>query len=213
MASLNGIVRECLHGSVEAYQALDREMRPRLVGSLQNRGATPSQAEDIAADVLGECSQPGEKSLLRRFDGKREFESWLLRVGINRLIDRQRRQVLFQQEGLENGSPEGAYSTSEQPDAILRGIVRKALAESFAACEPQVRVLLWLTYAFEVKQTRLAKVWDWSESKLSRTLTSGRDAVRERTLRAINEREPGLTILWEDVVAICAEGQESLFAS
>jgi RNA polymerase sigma factor (sigma-70 family) len=213
MTSLNGIVRECLQGSVEAYLALDREMRPRLVGSLQNRGATASQAEDVAADVLSECCLPGEKSLLNRFDGKREFESWLLRVGINRFIDRQRRQGLFQQEGTENGAVERGYSSSERPDAILRGIVRKALAESFAACEPQVRVLLWLTYASEVKQSRLARAWGWSESKLSRTLTTGRDAIRERTLRAINQLEPGLKIIWEDVLEVCADGQETLLAS
>jgi RNA polymerase sigma factor (sigma-70 family) len=213
MASLNGIVRECLDGSVQAYLTLDREMRPRLVASLQNRGATPSLAEDIAADVLSECSLPGEKSLLNRFNGKREFESWLLRVGINRLIDRQRRQGLFQQDGLENDAHDKEGATPEQPDATLHRIIRKALADAFASCDPQVRVLLWLTYAYEVKQSKLARIWGWSESKLSRTLSSSCEAIRERTLNAIKQLEPGLTIMWEDVVDVCDEGKKAFFIS
>jgi RNA polymerase sigma factor (sigma-70 family) len=214
MTSLNGTVRECLQGSVEAFLTLDREMRPRLVGSLQSRGATHSEAEDVAADVLNECHQPGEKSLLNRFNGKREFESWLLRVAINRFIDRQRRQTFFNQDGLETtGAHELGEAPPEQPDATLRRIVRKALAESFAACDSQSRVLLWLTYAHQVKQARLAEAWGWSEAKLSRTLTASRDDIRQRTLSAVKRLEPGLTLLWEDIIDVCAEGQESLFAA
>ena len=211
MTSLNGTVRECLQGDVEAFLTLDREMRPKLVGSLQSRGATPSEAEDVAADVLNDCRQPGEKSLLNRFNVKREFESWLLRVCINRFIDRQRRQALFKQEGLEAGAREPGQEPSEPPDAILRQIVRKALADSFAACDPQSRVLLWLTYAYEVKQSRLAEAWGWSEAKLSRTLTVSRDGIRQRTLSAVKRLEPGLTLFWEDIIGVCSEGQESLF--
>ena len=210
MERLNDIVAECLRGSEQAPLALEREMRPRLVASLQNRGATPSQAEEIAADVLGECFISGEKCLLRRFSPKREFDSWLLRVAINRLIDKQRRQNFVQQIDVENRPLENSISTPA-PDADLRRIVKKALTDSFAACDPQVRVLLWLSYAFQVKQTRLARAWGWSESKLSRTLTANCEAIRENTLKKIRQIEPGLALLWEDVIDVCDEAQEGLF--
>jgi RNA polymerase sigma factor (sigma-70 family) len=210
MALLSSVVDDCLRGSVEAHLALDREMRPRLEACLKGRGATNAVAEEISADVLSECFLRGEDSLLHRYHGKREFEGWLLRVAINRLIDRQRRQLLIQRKNLE-GAPEGMEFLPDHPDAVLARIIQKALAEAFAGCEPQVRVLLWLAYAFEVKQSRLAAAWDWSESKLSRTLTSSCEAIRERTLSAIHEIEPGLVILWEDVVDVCADDVRTFF--
>jgi RNA polymerase sigma factor (sigma-70 family) len=189
-------------------------MRPRLVASLKNRGATTAVAEELAADVLGECFVSGEGCLLNRYNGSREFESWLLRVAINRLIDSQRRHLLFQRKGVDHLHQEASFATAtESPDAALSQLIQKALAEAFASFEPQIRVLLWLAYAFEVKQSRLATAWGWSESKLSRTLTSSCESIRIKTLRAINQREPGLVILWEDVVEVCADDLKSLFIS
>jgi RNA polymerase sigma factor (sigma-70 family) len=211
MASLSVTVSECLRGSVEALLTLDKEMRPRLVASLQNRGAEASQAEEIAADVLSECARPGESSLLNRFHGNREFESWLLRVAINRLIDRQRRLALYKHESFDHSKHEPASPPLTDSDAALRKIARKALVEAFASCEAQVRVLLWLVYAFNVKQSRMAAAWGWSESRVSRTLTAGGETIRLRTLRAVHQMEPGLTLEWEDIVGVCADDEENLF--
>ncbi len=208
--SLNGLVRECLRGSSEAFRALDQEMRSRLIGSLQNRGASYALAEEIAADLLSDCSLPGERSLLNRFEGKGEFRGWLLRVAINRLIDRQRRRVLIREQYPDE---EIAVPIIDEapPDRALRDIVRSALKKAFVACDPQVRVLLWLTFAFGVKQCRLADAWGWSEAKISRKLSLGCDVIREQTLSIIQTLEPGLTLEWDDVIGVCAEMKAGSF--
>jgi RNA polymerase sigma factor (sigma-70 family) len=211
MASLSLIIGECRQGSAEAYLQLDREMRPRLIASLRCRGASPALAEDLTADVLSECSLPGDRSLLCQYTGKHEFESWLMRVCINRLIDRQRHVAVVQRTSLEELPYEMPNPVHERPDGSLRRIVHQALGEAFASCDAQVRVLLWLVYGFEVKQSRLAAAWGWSESRISRTLSAGGETIRQRTLRRVAQIEPGLTLLWEDIVGVCGEESDSLF--
>ena len=213
MPSLNGIVRDCLLGSADARVALDREMRPLLKASLMSRGATASHAEVLAAVVLSDCFLPGEQSLLSRFDGNRDFGSWLSRVAINRFLDELHIEKLLSRGGHDPDLAEKGNPVKDQFAILLRDIVRKALAEALASREPQVRVILWLTYVHNVKQSRLAQVWGWSESELSQTISSNLDALRDKTLSAILRIDPSLPILWEDVVDACADGEASLISS
>ena len=80
---------------------LDRELRPRMISSLESRGASRDVAEDVVAEVLSECVDNAPRNLLGRFKGEGPLDGWLLRVAINRLISRHRRERAFECVELE----------------------------------------------------------------------------------------------------------------
>lgn len=194
------------NGSSSSLLELQNEMRPRMVASLKGRGAGDSVAEDVAEDILSECMRPGVNSLLNRFHGKCPLDSWLLRVAINRLITRQRRERMLQPlciKTIEEARPN--ESTVSEWEVSLRELVARALRSAISSLPVQSRVLLWLHYGFAIPQKRLCRSWNCNASKLSRILAEARCHIRTETLAIVSREEPGLILRWEDVSGVCAD--------
>ncbi len=181
---------------------LDRELRPRMVAILRSRGASRDLAEDVVSEILSECVADAPRNLLARFKGEGAMDSWLFRVAINRLISRQRRERLMESIGMEALESLPCEDTREMEGA-LQGIVSSALHEAIASLPARTRLLLWLRHGFGIPQTRLCVCWRSTPTKLSRALSSARDAVRERTLESIHSAEPGLQLQWQDISGVC----------
>ena len=43
----------------------------------------------------------------------------------------------------------------------------------------------------------------WSEAKVSRTLSKAMDQIRAETLKEVKQREPMLTLTWQDFQDLC----------
>jgi RNA polymerase sigma factor (sigma-70 family) len=199
-----------LTSSPEFLDALQSQIRPRMVASLKSRGATEAMAEDVASEILAGCLADAETNLLRRFTGSGGLDHWLLRVAINRLITLQRRERIFAPlEG--SGAPEPCDQAREELESPLSDLVTRSLKEAIASLPPGLRVLLWMRHGYGIPQNRLCLSWRCHPSKLSRMLTAAREEVRDKTLEAIRREEPGLLLTWEDIAGVC--GDPSIFFS
>ena len=64
-----------------------------IEGVLIKRGATPTEAKDITADVFGDCfGRENKTPLLESYNGGGPLRAFLSRAALNRLIDLKRRQ-------------------------------------------------------------------------------------------------------------------------
>ena len=159
--------------STEFLSRLNEELRPRMISSLASRGASRDVAEDVVSEILAECVAESPRNLLARFKGEGPLDGWLLRVAINRLISRQRRERLM--EPAEIGEIESLPCESmEVMEEALQAIVSKALREAIESLPAEARLLLWLRHGYGIPQNRLCICWRSTPSKLSRALSSAR---------------------------------------
>src|SRR5207245_2749367 len=70
----------------------------------------------------------------------------------------------------------------------LTALLRDCLKAGFAACPPEAMVLLRLVYLYELTQRELVRMLGWSESKVSRFLSSAMEQIETRTLRELKKR-------------------------
>lgn len=175
-----------------------------MIASLTSRGASRDLAEDLVSEILAECVGDSPRNLLGRFKGDGPIDGWLLRVAINRLISRQRHERLIESAGVEeiDSLP---CENSQEMEGALHGIVSQALRGAIESLPAESRLLLWLRHGYGITQNRLCISWRSTPSKLSRTLSTARGAVRERTLRSIESAEPGLHLKWQDIFGVCAD--------
>lgn len=188
----------------EFLARLDRELRPRMIASLQSRGASRDTAEDVASEIFSECVADGPRNLLRRYHGAAPMDGWLLRVALNRLVSRQRRERLVETTGMD-GIDGVADEQSPGMEEALQGIVSKAVRDAIESLSAQTRLLLWLRHGYGIPQNRLCVCWRSTPSKLSRVLSSARETVRKRALLSIGAEEPGLHLEWRDISEVCAD--------
>ena len=189
--------------SVKFLSRLNEELRPRMISSLASRGASRDVAEDVVSEILAECVAEAPRNLLARFKGEGPLDGWLLRVAINRLISRQRRERLM--EPTEIGEIESLPCESmEVMEEALQAIVSKALREAIESLPAEARLLLWLRHGYAIPQNRLCICWRSTPSKLSRALSSARRIVRDQTLRSIQTDDPGLHLQWQDISGVCS---------
>jgi RNA polymerase sigma factor (sigma-70 family) len=178
------------------------------------RGANRTEAEDLLADLWADCV-PGNDdrpSLLEKFSGKCTLRGWLATVATNRWIDRKRKQTRHVEIGhngssAADGSP-GPLASLEaaQPYAteqMLITLLRDSLKNAFTQCSPEARVLLRLVYLHELSQREIVRMLGWSESKVSRYLSSAMEEIENRTLAEIKRCDPWLELTWNDFVDLC----------
>ena len=86
-------LRECLEGNPEALAFLRSKYQSPLTTALLRRGASPTEAEDLLADLWGDCvvGEEGHPSLLEKYSGRCAVKAWLVTVATNRLFDLKRK--------------------------------------------------------------------------------------------------------------------------
>jgi RNA polymerase sigma factor (sigma-70 family) len=207
--------QRCLGGDAAALGGLRERCHGTLRAILQARGATPTEAEDILADVWGDCvSDTDQKpSLLGKYSGKCALQSWLATVATNRWHDKKRKDSRMSEltppESDPSREPVAADDVEKSipsEDAIV-ALLRDALKAAFAACSPENKVCLRLVYLHGLSQREVSRMLGWIESKVSRALSSAMDQIASDTLSEIKRRDPWLKITWEDILELCQANQ------
>ena len=88
------------------------------------------------------------------------------------------------------------------------GLLRQALLTSFSLCDPEELLILKLVGFAGVGQERVARIWGWSQSKVSRTLAATIETVRAETLRHVKRVDPWLELEWEDFIKLCKNSSD-----
>jgi RNA polymerase sigma factor (sigma-70 family) len=205
-------VHRCLQGDPAALAELREAHHPSLLNILRARGASWDETEELLADLWGDCVPAnGERaSLLDKFSGKCPVQGWLATVATRRWIDLKRKQS--RRDGTaQPADPEDrtdpiqrlpAASLPERDD-VLVDLLRDSLQAAFAACPPADLLMLRLVYLHGLSQREVLRMWNWSESRVSRKLSQAMQRIGQDTLRNLKQKDPWLDLTWQDFVDLC----------
>ncbi|HXG48242.1 MAG TPA: hypothetical protein VNO52_11510, partial [Methylomirabilota bacterium] len=164
------LVQQYLSGETEALAEIKGLYNEVLHHTLVARGATPSEAEDLVANLWSDCVIGNEDrpSLLEKFSGRCSLQGWLLTVATNRLIDFKRRQA-FQKDLTPSHNERSGEDPFDllpgpcdaNPDTALVELLRDCLQEAFGRCSPEELLLLRLVYLHGITQREVGRMMGW----------------------------------------------------
>jgi RNA polymerase sigma factor (sigma-70 family) len=198
-------------GDPAALAELREKHHPSLFNILRARGATVDEAEELLADLWGDCvpKDNDQPALLDKFSGKCSVQAWLATVVTRRWIDLKRKQVRHGETNLPTRNGESdplqnlpAPGVAIQEDALVE-LLRASLRAAFAACSPMDLLMLRLVYLHGLSQRELMRMWSWSESKVSRQLSHAMEQIEQTTLQNLKQHDPWLDLTWQDFVDLC----------
>jgi len=201
-----------------AAGVLRERFNSALAAILISRGANPTEAEDVVADLWSDCfgARNGAEPLLRKYHGRSSLKSWLTTVATNRFIDLKRRGRFVSEPPIHEGDDEESAieqmpSSGSQPsEKNLLEMARTAISEGFSVGGPEEMAMLKLVYMHELTQREIAQMWGCHESKVSRMLTNAMCAIQEAALSALKRMDPWLELQWNDLLEICESLPEVL---
>ena len=205
-------IPERLQDDPDLLPRLRKEYHSLLLSTLINRGANPAEAEELLADLWGDCVDHGDEkpSLLEKFSRKCPIRSWLTTVATNRLLDLKRRQKHRGQlpghdseEADSNPFERLPAAASAQSEGALVTLLKDSLQAAFAKCPPEEMLMLRLVYINGLSQREVGRMWGWHESKVSRAMSRAMNGIETSTLRELKKRDPWLDLSWEDFVELC----------
>lgn len=191
-----GFVQACLAGNPGALVQLSQLCTGFLRAFLRKSGASDEEAEEISSEIFCECiaGKGQQRSLLLRYGAEATLSTWLARVAHNRFIDAKRRERMrsrvFEEQlaDLENQIAGDDADAGVDPGQLA--LVREAVAQALASCSPEQTVMLRLIYCEGVSQREIAKVWGWTECRVSRYLRDLRESVYRTALAEVKRRDP-----------------------
>jgi RNA polymerase sigma factor (sigma-70 family) len=208
------LVAAALQGDAAACaQIASADTTRWLHAVLVKRGASPTEAADITADLLSDCfgAKEGKPPLLEKYNGMGKLRAFLTRAAINRLIDLKRHQKFHGQLPTKNlDSPPtdefdllaGEDSAEPEQDQLV-DLIRDSLVHAFTKCDPLHLVLMRLVVVHGVRQDTVGKLFGWSQSKVSRSISSVMETIRDETMAEIKRADPWLEIEWDDFLSLC----------
>lgn len=213
------LVERSLTGDTAAVREFHDTYRPLLERVLMSRGVERTQAEDLVADLVAECFGAGKKGvsrpLLEKYEGRSSLSTWMIRTTWNRWIDRKRRDK-FRGElpGTDDedlvGDPFDRRAADEDQDDLLDAdlaeLMGAAIRGAFESLEPEVLLMLKLSFLHGISQTMIARMWQCDQTRVSRMLSTARTQVAKETMRRIHEADGKIQLEWEDFQKLCALG-------
>lgn len=214
------LVDRAVNGDEEAVREFQEEFQPMLERVMMSRGVDRVQAQDLVADIIAECFGAGKKGqtrpLLEKFEGRSSLSTWLIRITWNRWLDLKRRDKFrgelpaYDDEEDRGGDRfdrvEGEDSGEDLLDEDLSELMGRAIREAFESLEPEVLLMLKLSYLHGISQTVIARMWQCDQTRVSRALTAAREQIATETMRVIREADSELQLEWDDFHRLCAAG-------
>jgi len=210
-------VQKCIRGDVVALGGVRDRFDEPVRAILRARGATATEADDVLADMWGDCVANCDEhpSLLEKYSGKCPLQGWLALVATNRWYDAKRRGARSVQipDNISEGSdkataPDNPADPSSTccEDAVV-DLLRDCLKAAFAACAPQDMVLLRLVFMHDLSQREVARALGWNETKISRSLSEAMQIIETQALAEVKKRDSWLDLSWQDFLDLCRTRQ------
>jgi RNA polymerase sigma factor (sigma-70 family) len=204
-------VQQCVEGNPEALTFLQNKYYLLLRSLLVARGANLAEAEDLLADLWGDCvAGPEERpSLLEKYSDKCPVKAWLVTVATHRLLDFKRRQKLRNGGRVQNqlksvGSFSAPVATPPMAaEGALVQLLQESLQHAFSYCAAGELLMLRLVYLHGLRQREIGRMWGWHESKVSRCLSRAMRQIEANTLQRIKQTDPWLELTWQDFLDLC----------
>ncbi|MCI0747652.1 MAG: RNA polymerase sigma factor [Verrucomicrobia subdivision 3 bacterium] len=207
-------LRKFQEGDPEALGWLRTRFNPVLMNILVARGATAIEAEELLADMWGDCVPGSEDrpSLLDKFSNQCPLQNWLATVATRRWIDLKRRQNRRREAAPSGSEDTDVFARMESPPAMptehhLITLLRDSLRAAFDHCPAGDMLMLRLVYLHGISQREVGRMWGWHESKISRRLSEAMKNIETHTLRCLQEKDPWLKLAWQDFLDLCQTHQ------
>jgi RNA polymerase sigma factor (sigma-70 family) len=204
----------CLGGDMDELSRVYLENLPLLRGYLQNLGASPLEAQTLAAEVLSDClvgtlSRP---PLINKCYGRSSLATWMSSVARNRYYDLMRGQKM--DRAIASGLQETLVAGDELvefnvKDECLLEALRSALIQAFQALSATDAVLLHLVHGHKVDQRILARSLAWSDTKMSRHLSSLRSDLKLKVQFLLRDVDGSEAPSWEELIQVCVQMGET----
>ncbi|MEM7697083.1 MAG: sigma-70 family RNA polymerase sigma factor [Verrucomicrobiota bacterium] len=216
------LVDRAIAGDDDAVADFQSEYQPMLERVLMSRGVDRVHAQDLVADVMAECFGAGKKGqtrpLLEKFEGRSSLSTWLIRTTWNRWLDLKRRdkfrgELPVYEEEEEGGGDRFDRLPGENPDEELLdedlgSLMGDAIKSAFGSLEPDVLLMLKLSYLHGISQSVIARMWQCDQTRVSRSLTAAREQIAQVTMEQIRQADSGIELEWDDFKRLCAAGIE-----
>jgi RNA polymerase sigma-70 factor (ECF subfamily) len=172
------LVERARRGDLDAYDDLVRAHQEAAFRAAYLITHDAAEAQDAAQEAFIRAY-----AALDRFDVRRPFRPWLLRIATNAALNRvkaaQRRTAMIERYGTR------AMDTPNSPTIEARVLRRERSRRVWSAVgqlKPADQQLIVLRYFFELSETELAQAFDVAggtiKSRLHRALAKLRDAIR-----------------------------------
>jgi RNA polymerase sigma factor (sigma-70 family) len=208
------LVQQCLAGENEALSKLYADFLSPVLNLLVSRGVEATLAKEVIGALWADCvvRRDGQPALLEKFNSKSSLCTWLFRVALNRVFDRNRadqrvnyltipsRSAELEGEDLLLAEMPAAERVAE-PD--LAALLRECLQAGFEACPAEDLLKLRLNFLHGLTQRELARLWDCHEVTIARDTQRALQLIADQTLRAIKRRDPRLRLTWDDFLELC----------
>lgn len=200
--------QSALRGDTAAVSALAGR-KGMLCRVLLSCGArSPSEADHLVADVLGDCFGARERArstttnrILEQYRGQCSLDSWLITVCRNRLRD------LVSSAGeskVERGAHRDLPVRCESlVEPAIQRLISEALSDAMSQADPLALVFMRLVFLHGISQREVAAAWRCHESKVSRLLKDGFEAIQRETIVRLKRRDPLFCLEWNDLVRLC----------
>jgi RNA polymerase sigma factor (sigma-70 family) len=146
---------------------------------------------------------------LEKFSGKCSLQAWLVTVATRRWIDLKRKHARRGETQSRDAETHdqilerlSAADDSMMEDALV-ALLRDSLQAAFVDCPPTDMLMLRLLYLHGITQRELMRMWNWSESKVSRKISSTMEQIQQTTLEHLKRKDPWLHLTWQDFVDLC----------
>ncbi|MDF1826148.1 MAG: sigma-70 family RNA polymerase sigma factor [Verrucomicrobiales bacterium] len=213
------LVDKAIAGDDDSVVAFQEEYQPMLERVMMSRGVERTQAQDLVADIIAECFGAGKKGqtrpLLEKFEGRSSLSTWMIRITWNRWLDLKRRDKFrgelpsYEDDDDRSGDRfDRVAGNDDEPllDEDLSDLMGRAIKHAFDSLDPDVLLMLKLSYLHGISQTLIARMWRCDQTRVSRSLTSARTQIASETMQFIQQQDADLQIDWEDFQKLCAAG-------
>jgi len=205
----------CQRGDIEELARVFLELCPLVRAYLQNLGASSLEAETLAVEVLSDClvGTLTRPPLINKCQGRSSLATWMSSVARNRYHDFIRAQKMdraIASDLQETLAPGDEWVETHVQDERLFEALRSALIQAFQALSATDAVLLHLVHGHKVDQRILARSLAWSDTKMSRHLSSLRSELKFKVQSLLRDVDRSEAPTWEELMQACGQMVEPL---
>ena len=168
------LLEQAATGNVEAYSVLVTRYYPMCARIAQRMLRDGADAEDAVQDTFLRAFRA-----MHRFDRRRVFRAWLLRILINQCrthaLKRRRREHRFPRDEIALRD-----TPSEDGNGALESDERQRVLQAVESLEPLLREAFLLKYVEELEYKEMAEITGASISALKMRVKRACEALRPR---------------------------------